>query len=243
MPVPRFYCPGPLRAGAQATLDERAGHHALRVLRLAAGAPVTLFDGNGGEYGAHIAAAGKGGVTVTVGPRREIERESPLAVVLAQAISAGEKMDFTVQKAVELGVVSIQPLAGARSVVRLDAVRAAKRVAHWQGVVISACEQCGRNRIPPVAPVLPLADWLRRGPPAALRVLLSPGAGRPLRDVPSPSGAVILLAGPEGGLSAEEARAAEAAGFLPARLGPRILRTETAALAAMSAMQTLWGDF
>lgn len=243
MSAHRFYCPGPLSAGARMMLDERAGHHALRVLRLAVGDEVTLFDGGGGEYGARIAAAEKSGVTVTVGPRREIERESALAVTLAQAISAGEKMDFTVQKAVELGVASIQPLAGARGVVRLDAARAAKRVAHWQGVAISACEQCGRNRIPSVAPVLPLTDWLQRGQSAALRVLLSPSAGRPLREVPPPAGTVILLVGPEGGLSPQEAQTAEAAGFLPIRLGPRVLRTETAALAAVSAMQTLWGDF
>ncbi len=243
MATPRFYCPEDLETGAHVELRGQAGHHALRVLRLAIGDGVILFNGLGGEYEGRIVRADKRGVAVHVGPWRGGEREPPLSITLAQAISSGEKMDFTIQKAVELGVACIQPLAGSRSVVRLDQARADKRVRHWQGVAISACEQCGRNRVPEVAPVMALADWLRGRHDGALRIMLSPHAGRPLRDIPAPSGRVTLLVGPEGGFSADEEQAALAGGFQPICLGPRILRTETAALAAVAAMQTLWGDF
>jgi 16S rRNA (uracil1498-N3)-methyltransferase len=203
---------------------------------------VTLFNGDGAEYDAVIDAAAKRAVSVRIGQRHAAARESTLEIVLGQALSGGERMDYTIQEAVELGVGAIHPLAAARSVVRLDAERAAKRVAHWQSVVISACEQCGRNCVPPVAAVAPLDAWLaRRGAP--LRLLLSPGAETRLRDLPAPAGAVELLAGPEGGFTPEEEARARAGGCLPVRLGPRVLRTETAAVAALAAMQTLWGDF
>jgi 16S rRNA (uracil1498-N3)-methyltransferase len=185
-------------------------------------------------------------VTVKVGDARDCARESPLEIVLGQALSSGERMDYTVQKAVELGVTAIHPLAAARSVVRLAGERAEKRVAHWQAVAVSACEQSGRNRVPPVAPVAELAAWLER-PPAggagALRLLLSPAGATRLRELPRPAASIILLAGPEGGFTPEEEAAVLNCGFIPVRLGPRVLRTETAAVAALAALQALWGDF
>jgi 16S rRNA (uracil1498-N3)-methyltransferase len=241
----RLYFPGDLVAGSTCVLPPVQAHHAARVLRLRAGDGVTLFNGDGGEYASVIAGTSRDRVLLDVGPRVEIDREAALRVTLAQAISGGERMDFTVQKAVELGVVEIQPLASARSVVRLAAERAERRVAHWQTVAIHACEQCGRNRVPGVAAVAPLLEWLAGAAHAtgALRVLLSPRARLRLRDLPRPQGSVALLAGPEGGLTPEEERAAEQSGYRPVRLGPRVLRTETAAITALAAMQTLWGDF
>ncbi|MDD5241047.1 MAG: 16S rRNA (uracil(1498)-N(3))-methyltransferase [Sulfuricella sp.] len=243
MAAPRFYCPEiPARKG-MAELPEQAAHHATRVLRLKEGDAVTVFNGQGGEGDACITAISKHHVSMEITDWQNVERESPLQVHLAQAISAGEKMDYTLQKAVELGIGNIQPLASERSVVRLSGERADKRVAHWQGVVISACEQSGRNHVPQVAAIRPLLDWLPQGGANSLRLMLAPGAEIGLHDLPKPGGAVTLLIGPEGGLSPVEADAAKRVGFTPVRLGVRVLRTETAALAALAAMQTLWGDF
>jgi len=212
------------------------------VLRLAAGDEVTLFDGHGAEYSAAITRAGKNVVMLNVRERRYVNRESPLEVMLAQGLSSGERMDYTVQKAVELGVTSIQPLLTSRSVVRLTGERAEKRVAHWRAVAVAACEQCGRNFIPEIKALQTIAQWL--GMPGSVpRLLLSPRAEMRLRDLPRPAKTVTLLAGPEGGLSPEEESAAKIAGFVAIQLGPRVLRTETAAVAALAAMQTLWGDF
>ena len=243
MTTPRFYCPEILAQRGTAELPEQAAHHAARVLRLQAGDRVGVFNGRGGEGEARIADIGKRNVTLEIVGWHDVERESPLQVQLAQAISAGEKMDFTLQKAVELGIGNIQPLASERSVVRLSGERAEKRVAHWQGVVVAACEQSGRNRVPEVAPIRPLLDWLGRQDQADLRLILSPTAEAGLRDLPRPTGSVSLLVGPEGGLSPAEAEAAQRSGYTPVRLGARVLRTETAALAALAAMQALWGDF
>lgn len=239
----RIYFPD--RIDDHGRCEVRAGqaHHMSRVLRVQAGDAVTLFDGRGGEYPAVVEAVTKTGVTVKVAARRAVDRESPLPLCLAQGISSGERMDYTVQKAVELGVVRIQPLATGRSVVHLDRERAAKRAAHWQAIAVAACCQCGRNAIPDVAPVMPLAAWLAT-PEAqtGLRLLLSPHATQGLRDIARPAGGAWLLAGPEGGLAPAEQRDAERAGFTAVRLGPRVLRTETAAVAALAAMQALWGD-
>ena len=242
----RIYFPGEIPAHGECALASDQAHHVARVLRLEAGAAVIVFDGRGVERDAVIARVTKSGVVLNVGAPRAVDRESPLAVTLAQGMSSGERMDYTVQKAIELGAAGIRPLATSRSVVRLDAERAQKRIAHWQAVVIAACEQCGRNSVPQVLPVMNYYDWLAHeaGQRAAtLRVLLSPSAPTALRDLPRPSRRITLLAGPEGGLSPQEERDAQTAGFTPVRLGPRVLRTETAALAALSAMQTLWGDF
>lgn len=241
----RIYFPSEIPAHGVCALAPDQAHHVARVLRLAVGAAVVLFDGCGSEQSAVITQIAKARVTLQVGAARAVDRESPLAVMLAQGISGGERMDFTIQKAVELGVAAIRPLASHRSVVRLDAARALKRAAHWQAVAIAACEQCGRNTVPQVLPVMDFTGWLAHEAQqaAALRVLLSPEGQVTLGELSCPPGMVTLLAGPEGGLSPQERQDAQSTGFTPVRLGPRILRTETAALAALSAMQMLWGDF
>jgi 16S rRNA (uracil1498-N3)-methyltransferase len=242
MNSPRFYCREPLAPGARIELPEPVARHAVRVLRLPPGASLVLFDGRGGEYEARIERIEKDRVVVFLGSWQDIERESSLSITLVQALQAGEKMDFTIQKAVELGVADIVPVESRRSVTRLSGERAAKRVAHWQGVAAAACEQCGRNHVPLVTPVEPLDHWLSRPPEGELRLMLAPGAEVSLADLP-PVGNVQLLIGAEGGLDPQEVIAAEQVGFRAVRLGPRILRTETAGLAAMAAMQALWGDF
>ncbi|MBN8766335.1 MAG: 16S rRNA (uracil(1498)-N(3))-methyltransferase [Thiobacillus sp.] len=242
MSPPRFYLDQPLAAGARFNLPAGPARHAVRALRLTADDAITLFNGQGGEYAARIEHAQKDEVAVRVTGFAGIERESRLRVMLAQGISSGERMDYTLQKAVELGVAAIQPISARRSVVKLAGERADKRVAHWQGVVTSACEQCGRNRVPTVAAPLTLANWLGRHEAGRL-LFLSPTAATRLADLPSPAIQDWLIAGPEGGFEADETAALHAAGAVPVRLGPRVLRTETAALAALAAMQTLWGDF
>lgn len=243
---PRMYVPGALAPGGSCALPPQQAHHAARVLRLKAGDAVLLFNGDGAEYAGIIGRAVRDRVTIEVTGRAAVDREAPLAVTLAQAISGGDRMDYTLQKAVELGAAAIQPLTSSRSVVKLDAERAGRRLAHWRTVVEAACEQSGRNRVPPVAPVAALDEWLA-GPQAArgdaLPLLLSPRAATRLRDVPKPAGGVVLLAGPEGGFAQDEELLAQRAGYTPVRLGPRVLRTETAAVAALAAIQTLWGDF
>jgi 16S rRNA (uracil1498-N3)-methyltransferase len=242
MNSPRFYCREALSPGAHVELPEPVARHAVRVLRLPPGAPVVLFDGRGGEYPAHIERIERDRVYAELAAWQEIERESPLAVTLVQALQAGDKMDFTIQKAVELGVRDIVPVESRRSVLRLAGERAAKRVAHWQGVVASACEQCGRNQVPLVAPLEKLENWLARPANGALRLMLAPDAEQTLATIP-PATEVQLLIGAEGGLDPQEVLAAKQAGFQSVRLGPRVLRTETAGLAALAALQALWGDF
>ena len=240
---PRFHCPFPLAPGAGVDLPEQAAHHAARVLRLGVGDALTLFDGRGGEWQASIVRL-KPTVHVQLETYDATDREPPVRVTLAQCLAAGDKMDWVVQKAVELGVAAIQPLAARRSVVRLSAERQVRRVQHWQQVAIAACEQSRRNRLPTVAPVLDLAQYLAR--PAReneLRLMLAPGSDQRLRDLPAPVGEVQLLVGPEGGLEGGEALAAASAGFRAVSLGPRVLRTETAGPAALTAVMTLWGDF
>ena len=239
----RFYHSGDLGADRQIIMSEQAAHHATRVLRLKTDDRVTLFNGEGGEYEAIIIQAGKKEVIVKTGSWIDRECESPLNVTLVQAISSGEKMDFTLQKAVELGVNAIQPVISSRSVVRLEGERALKRIQHWQSVVISACEQCGRNRVPIVAPIMSLNHWLGEKTSSSLKLTLSPCAAGGLKDIAAQQGSIVFLVGPEGGFSEAEEAAAAVSGFTSVKLGQRILRTETAALAAISAMQTLWGDF
>jgi len=242
MSNPRFYLDQPLAPGARLSLPPGPARHAARALRLAADDIITLFNGAGGEYTARIERIQKDEVAVSVTGFSDVERESRLQVMLAQGISSGERMDYTLQKAVELGVTAIQPIAAKRSVVKLAGERADRRVAHWQGVVASACEQCGRNQVPVVAGPLTLAEWLGRHQAGRL-LFLSPQAEARLADLPAPKATDCLVAGPEGGFEADEIAALHAAGAQPVRLGPRVLRTETAALAALASMQTLWGDF
>lgn len=255
MTPPRFYCPGAITAGQVVELPANAAHHAARVLRLEQGDQITLFNGEGGEFAAIIARIDKKGVAIAVEKYLAIKRESPLVITLVQALCTNEKMDWVVQKAVEMGVNRIQPVVSNRSVVRLSGERAEKRGQHWQQVVIAACEQCGRNQLPQVLPLRPLSDWLSEtaGQQATerasskLRLILSPTADKSLREHAKPPSAaptsISLLVGPEGGLMPEEEAAAVAAGLIPLRLGSRILRVEGAALAAVAAMQVLWGDF
>lgn len=238
----RLYFPGEIADHGECRVVAGQAHHVIHVLRLQAGAALTLFDGRGMEYAALIKRIDKSGLTLSVSGRQAVSRESPLTVVLAQGISSGERMDYTVQKCVELGITAIQPLITQRSVVRLSSDRAGKRVAHWQGVAAAACEQCGRNQVPQILPVQPLMKWLG-APSNGARYLLSPRAGTRLRELERPQGAVTLLAGPEGGWNEEETDAARVAGYLPLTLGPRVLRTETAAVAALAALQAVWGDF
>jgi len=238
--APRFYLDAPLRAGSVCTLTEDAAHHAIHVLRLRETDEITLFNGRGGEFAARIASIQRLRIAVDLLQHRAIERESALRVTLVQGVSAGEKMDSTVRKAVELGVAEVQPVIAARSVARPKGDRAENRRAHWQKVVIAACEQCGRNRIPEVHPLLQLGDYRADG--TAARILLSPLAQLPLSEMPLEGNAFILAAGPEAGFSAEEEAALAGAGFVPASLGPRVLRTETAAVAALAALNALRGD-
>lgn len=240
--TPRLYLDAPLAAGALITLPEGAAHHAVRALRLQPGEAVVLFNGRGGEYAATIETIGKTAVVVRIGAFSATERESPLSVTLVQGLSTGERMDLTVQKSVELGVHAIQPVAAEKSVVRLTGERAVARHEHWRRVAIAACEQCGRNRIPEVLPPLPLERY--GAPKDALKLVLAPDASIGLKAAVGPQTRQIVLAvGPEAGFSEAEERWLAAAGFQPVSLGPRILRTETAAPAALAALNLLAGDF
>lgn len=239
--VPRFYVDEPLRAGGVLTLSEDAAHHAIRVLRLRDGDDITLFNGRGGEFAARIASIQRLRIAVDLLQHRAIEREPPLRLTLVQGVSSGERMDFTVRKAVELGVTEIHPVLAAASVARPKGERAAARHEHWQRIAIAACEQCGRNRIPKVLPLVALSDY--RAESAGLRLLLSPLSEASLSKIALEGEAFTVAAGPEAGFSAAEEAALVDGGFLPVRLGPRVLRTETAALAALAALNALRGDF
>jgi 16S rRNA (uracil1498-N3)-methyltransferase len=239
--TPRVYVAIALDVGAELALPADAAAHVVRVLRLGAGDPLILFNGDGRDCEGRLLATRGQETRVLVASAGEPEPEPARRLHLAIGISRGERMDFVIQKAVELGVASVRPLHTERSVVRLDAERGARRRAHWQGVLVAACEQSGRRRLPALHPPLPLGGWLPTVDGAG--VLLDPQAARSLPDLPAPTGEVTLLVGPEGGLSPEERARATRAGFVGVRLGPRILRTETAPLAALAAMQTLWGDF
>ena len=251
MRIPRFYFPNSLSLGARVVLPPDAAHHALRVLRLGENDPLRLFNGDGCEYRVRIVHLGKQGVMVLVESAAPLSCESPLDVLLVQGISSGERMDYTLQKSVELGVGAIQPIQAERSVVKLSGERMLKRMQHWQSVVASACEQSGRNVVPEVRPVMSLMDWLSaqdsgfgiQDSGAVLRIHLAPDAESSLRDLAKPAGPVVLAVGPEGGFSDNECVALQQHGFVGVKLGPRILRTETAALAALSALQILWGDY
>ncbi|MBI2319273.1 MAG: 16S rRNA (uracil(1498)-N(3))-methyltransferase [Betaproteobacteria bacterium] len=238
--APRFHVGPGLSVGAELALPPRAARH-VAVLRLRPGDEVILFDGSGGEYACTLSRFVKGEARVLVAAKRDIERESALDITLAQGLSSADRMDYALQKATELGVGRIQPVATERSVVRLAEERAERKLLHWRNVVIAACEQCGRNRVPEVAATMTLAEFLSAEHGGDLALLLVPEAERRLRDL-EPARRIVILIGPEGGFSKPERAAVERAGFTPVRLGPRVLRTETAPLAAISALQAMWGD-
>lgn len=234
--MPRFHCPVPLTLGDSIELPANAARH-VQVLRLQPGAVVTLFNGDGGEFEATVLQMGRSHVRVQVGAHHAIEREAPRAVHLLVGMPANERMDWLVEKATELGVTSIQPVVAERSVLKLKGERAEKKRAHWQGIAVAACEQCGRNRVPVVHEAMGLGEWLRLGQAQGTRLVLSlqPGAQTLSQAAPG-HGPVTLLSGPEGGLSPAEEQAALAAGFVPVTLGPRVLRSETAPLAVLAAL-------
>jgi 16S rRNA (uracil1498-N3)-methyltransferase len=239
----------PLRSGSSLTLPSAPSAHVARVLRLRAGAMLTLFDGHGGEFEAEIESVSKDGVSVQVGAHTALEREAPIAVTLLQCLARGERMDWIVQKATELGVTQIVPVHSEHSLVRLDPATAARRRAHWQAVAIGACEQSGRNRVPSILPIHAFGEACTAPSAAVRRLLLAPEAELSLAAAASQASvagtdpAFALLVGPEGGLSAPESALALAAGWSACRLGPRVLRTETAPLAALACLQALVGDF
>ncbi len=243
MRLSRAYVEGPLAIGARVALPEGAAAHLLRALRLDVGDGCVLFNGDGHDYDARVVAAGKRGGEVEVLAARAVDVESPLRIILLQGVARGEKMDWILQKATELGVAAFVPVNSERSEVRLDAARTAKRLAHWQGVVASACGQCGRARLPAVATPAGLQDACASLPADALRLTLDPGAVAGVHALAAPASATVVVAiGPEGGWSPRDREQLVAAGFNGVRLGPRILRTETAGIAAVSALQAAFGD-
>ena len=239
--MPRFYCPPSLATGATVDLPESVAHH-LHVVRMQPGAALTLFDGSGGQYQAVLAEIGKKRASATVIAHQAVEVELPWPVTLAQGLPEGSKMDWIIEKAVELGVAAVQPLAANRSVVRLSAERAEKRHAHWQGVIVAASEQSGRNRLAQLTPLADFNRWIAQ-PSGAPRIVLSPRASQSLAlwaQATAP-GPVTLMIGPEGGWSEQEEAAAQASGAIALSLGPRVLRTETAGLAALAVINAAWG--
>jgi 16S rRNA (uracil1498-N3)-methyltransferase len=244
MRLTRIHVPGPLAAGSEIALPAQAGEHLTRVLRLAAGAPFVMFDGRGGEYAAELSGGGKQ-VRARILSHDPVERESPLDITLLQGVARGERMDLIVQKATELGVARIVPVLAERSVVKVDAKQRERKREHWQSIVVSACEQCGRNRVPSVADPLPLGDALGALPAGGTRCLLAADGSDSLSTVATRSAGsnLVLLIGPEGGLASVEQTFARSHGFIACRLGPRIMRTETAGLAALATLQAVAGDF
>jgi 16S rRNA (uracil1498-N3)-methyltransferase len=241
MRTTRVHVDLPLKPGKRIALPEDAAGHLVRVLRLQEGDACVLFNGDGGDYAATLLSANKRGVEAEVGARTEVDNESPLRIALVQGIARGEKMDWILQKATELGVAAVLPVQSDRSEVKLEPERAVKRLAHWRSVVVSACEQSGRARVPEVLAAQPLAS-ATAGLSSRHRFLLDPEARDTIATMPAPDGACVLAVGPEGGWSPRDRQTLAQAGFIGLRLGPRVLRTETAGLAAIAALQSRFGD-
>ncbi len=239
----RIFVPQELDRRRTIDLNGPQANHVVRVLRLTTGDTLHLFDGTGGEYDARIVALRRGLVTVELDAHRDTDIESGLELVLVQGISQAQRMDFTIQKATELGVSRIVPVITNRSVARPGGERASRRLRHWVAVAASACEQCGRNRLPPIDEPCLLSEFFAHKPPASMHIVLSSTAGRGASELGFSGSSLCYLVGPEGGFTPEENNEAEMAGFVPIRLGPRIMRTETAAIAFASIAQSLWGDF
>ena len=242
MRIARVYVQATPKAGERFVIGGDAASHLARVLRLTAGDSLVLFDGRGNEYPARIAELRKSAVSVEVLEQRAPQRESPLPVTLAQGLCRGERMDFVIQKATELGVARIIPVLSERTVVRLDAARAHARLQHWRAVAISACEQCGRNQLPEITEPVGIPQLAATLPAGGERLLLSPLGTTSLAEIAHARAGIIVLIGPEGGLAESEEQLCVRSGFRMIRLGPRILRTETAALAALAVLQARWGD-
>jgi 16S rRNA (uracil1498-N3)-methyltransferase len=242
MRLTRIYSEGPLTSGAVVPLSSAGAYHVGRVLRMRPGAPLVVFDGSGMDFPSEIVDVDGDKVSVRVRSQTPGTSESPLRITLIQGISRGERMDWTLQKATELGVIGVAPVLTARSVVRLDEKQAAKKQAHWRAIVIGACEQCGRSKVPTVATPVQLRDHFANVRKDGMRLVLSPSAPASLAGIASLPSKVDLLIGPEGGLDDDEISAAQKAGFMPVRLGPRVLRTETAGVVALTVLQALWGD-
>ena len=243
MRIPRIYTEQSLASDAHVTLEKRPSHHLANVLRLGIDDTITLFNGRGAEYSGVITALGKKAVSVETGEKQQNTCESPLAIHLGVAISRGERMDWTIQKATELGVHRIVPVTSLRSMVKLKGDRAERRRGHWQQVAISACEQCGRNRVPQISDPVSLEDGLAQVEAFALKLTLRADATMRIAQLPESPPEACIAIGPEGGFDDREYQLLEQAGFQGLRLGPRILRTETAGLAAMAALLSRWGDF
>lgn len=243
----RFYTNTPLNIGDTIQLSASAAAHATRALRLNLDDEVIIFNGDGHDYGCTISSIEKNTVFVRVNQSQQLNNESPLKITLIQAISSGDRMDFTIQKAVELGVTLIQPITSQRSVVKLSTERAEKRTQHWQNIAISACEQSGRAVVPNVLAPLSFSQYFakntKKEDESILKITLAPTATKDLKSLPQTSYHIQLLIGAEGGLSDDEILLSQRNGFEAITLGKRILRTETAGLAAIASMQTLWGDF
>jgi 16S rRNA (uracil1498-N3)-methyltransferase len=240
----RFYSADKLSLGASVQLSDNAAAHATRVLRLHIGDEIYLFNGDGFDYACELILVKKSEVVAKVNTSQERNTESPLKITLLQGISSGDRMDYSIQKAVELGVKQIQPIATERSLVKLSAERAEKRLEHWRNVVISACEQCGRATIPTVLGPKTLSSWFATNPHSdTTRILLNPIGAKRLTELTKPNSEIQLLIGAEGGLTQLEINLAITHGFQSVILGPRILRTETAGPTAIATMQGLWGDF
>jgi len=242
MRLTRIYSEGPLTSGAVVSLSAAGAYHVARVLRMRPGAPLIVFDGSGMDFPSEIVDVDGDQVSVRLRSQTPATGESPLRITLVQGISRGERMDWTLQKATELGVIGVAPVLTSRSVVRLDEKQAAKKHAHWRAIVIGACEQCGRSRIPTVGMPVQLRDHFANVRKDGMRLVLSPSAPASLAGIASLPSKVDLLIGPEGGLDDDEISAAQKAGFMPVRLGPRVLRTETAGVVALTVLQALWGD-
>jgi len=246
MGAPRFFVNDRLAlssVGSEVALPDAVAHHALRVLRLVVGDSITLFTGDGGEYAATLTRAGKRDGWVRIDAFDPRERESSLAVTLVQAIVASDAMDAIVRRSVELGVAALQPVVTSRGARFPSGAQGDKRLAHWRQIAVAACEQCGRNRVPPVHEAVVLDAWLAARPTGRAGIVLDPDAASAFASLQPPADALDLLVGSEGGLVPEEVGRASRAGLQGARLGPRILRADTASLAALSAINLLWGDF
>jgi 16S rRNA (uracil1498-N3)-methyltransferase len=238
--VPRLYLPLPLQRGDLVRLDEETAHYVRTVLRLQQDADVTVFNGRGGEFAASLVEVSRHAIGLEIGEWRARDVESPIAIHLGLGIARGERMDWAVQKSVELGVARITPLITERTVVQLKGERRVHRRLHWQKIAQSACEQCGRTLLPEIEDALSLDDWVKIG--QGLKLFLDPDASQSLRSLVRTDNEVCLMSGPEGGFSDRERMLAGSAGYTAVSLGPRIMRTETAAIAALAAIQAVWGD-